>query len=61
MTKETQTPWMTTENAAAYLSVSPGTMHNWRSKGVGPTDRTVGRIVRYHRDDLDDFLLAGAA
>jgi excisionase family DNA binding protein len=61
MTKETQTPWMTTENAAAYLSVSPGTLHNWRSKGVGPTYRTVGRIVRYHRDDLDDFLLAGAA
>lgn len=61
MTKETQTPWMTTENAAAYLSVSPGTMHNWRSKGAGPTYRTVGRIVRYHRDDLDAFLLAGVA
>jgi len=61
MIKETQTPWMTTENAAAYLSVSPGTMHNWRSKGAGPTYRTVGRIVRYHRDDLDAFLLEGAA
>ncbi|MEP3347732.1 MAG: hypothetical protein ABJN34_05110 [Litoreibacter sp.] len=29
------TPWMTTEAAASYLTVSPGTMHNWRSKGVG--------------------------
>lgn len=55
------TPWMTTEVAASYLSISPGTMHNWRSKGLGPTYRTVGRIVRYHRDDLDAFLLEGAA
>ncbi|MDA8586726.1 helix-turn-helix domain-containing protein [Rhodobacteraceae bacterium] len=55
------TPWMTTEAAAGYLSVSPGTMHNWRSKGTGPTYKTVGRIVRYHRDDLDAFLMTGAA
>lgn len=62
MTKaENDSPWMTTEAAAGYLSVSAGTMHNWRSKGIGPTYRTVGRIVRYHRDDLDAFLMAGAA
>lgn len=58
---ESDTPWMTTEDASSYLSISSGTMHNWRSKGVGPTYRTVGRIVRYHRDDLDAFLMAGAA
>lgn len=52
---------MTTEAAAKYLSVSPGTMHNWRSKGAGPSYRTVGRIVRYHRDDLDAFMMSGAA
>lgn len=55
------TPWMTSEVAASYLSVSAGTMHNWRSKGIGPTYRIVGRIIRYHRDDLDEFLMAGAA
>lgn len=58
---QTDTPWMTTEVAAKYLSVSPGTMHNWRSKGTGPSYRTVGRIVRYHRDDLDAYMMSGAA
>ncbi|WP_227288019.1 helix-turn-helix domain-containing protein [Boseongicola sp. H5] len=54
-------PWMTTDQAAAYLSVSNGTLRNWRSVGAGPHYKTVGRIVRYHRDDLDAFMMAGAA
>jgi len=58
---ENNTPWMTTAAAAGYLSVSAGTMHNWRSRGIGPTYRTVGRIVCYHRENLDAFLMEGAA
>jgi excisionase family DNA binding protein len=54
-------PWLTTEHAADYLSVSVGTLYNWRSKGRGPRYHVVGRIVRYHRDQLDAFLQAGAA
>lgn len=54
-------PWLTTEQAAAYLSVSAGTLANWRSKGNGPRYRAVGRMVRYHRDDLDAFIMEGAA
>lgn len=54
-------PWLTTEQAASYLSVSPGTLRNWRSSGAGPSYHVVGRIVRYHRDDLDAFLMEGAA
>ncbi|MCC5957697.1 MAG: helix-turn-helix domain-containing protein [Natronohydrobacter sp.] len=61
MHHDPRSPWMTTEQAAAYLSVSPGTMRNWRTAGAGPRYRTVGRIVRYHREDLDAFLTAGAA
>ena len=31
------TPWLTTEQAASYLSVSGGTLRNWRSSGApGP-------------------------
>lgn len=52
-------PWLNTDAAAAYLSVSPGTLRNWRTAGSGPRYRTVGRIVRYHRDDLDGFLTQG--
>lgn len=59
--RNTGSPWMTTDQAAAYLSVSPGTLRNWRVDGQGPRANTVGRIVRYHRDDLDAFLREGAA
>jgi excisionase family DNA binding protein len=52
---------MTTEQAAAYLSVSAHTMGNWRSKGEGPRYHVVGRVLRYHRDQLDAFMQAGAA
>jgi len=54
-------PWLTTKQAATYLSVSGGTLRNWRSMGSGPRYRLIGRLVRYHRSDLDDFMLEGAA
>jgi excisionase family DNA binding protein len=54
-------PWLTPAEAAAYLSVSPGCMANWRSQGKGPRYHVVGKVVRYHRDQLDAFMLAGAA
>lgn len=53
-------PWMTTDQAANYLRVSGGTLRNWRSQGSGPTYRNVGRVVRYHREDLDAFMTDGA-
>ena len=59
--RDTGSPWMTTDQAAAYLQVSPGTLRNWRVDGQGPRAHTVGRIVRYNVGDLDAFLLAGAA
>lgn len=61
MPKTFTSPWMTTDQAADYLSVSGGTLRNWRSAGAGPNYRTVGRIVRYHREDLDAFMTEGAA
>lgn len=54
-------PWLTPADAAAYLSVSTGTLANWRSAGNGPRYKAVGRLVRYHRDDLDAFLFAEGA
>ncbi|MFD1344283.1 helix-turn-helix domain-containing protein [Litorisediminicola beolgyonensis] len=54
-------PWLTPADAAAYLRVSNGTLANWRSRGEGPRYRAVGRVVRYHRDDLDAFMVEGAA
>jgi excisionase family DNA binding protein len=51
-----ESPWLNIDAAAEYLSVSPGTLRNWRSAGSGPRYRMVGRIVRYHRDDLNTWL-----
>jgi len=45
--------------AAIYLVVALGTLRNWTSAGYVPFARR-GRTVRYHRDHLDAWLLAGA-
>ena len=57
--KDPTSPWLTTDEAARYLSVAPGTLRNWRVDGQGPTANTVGRIVRYHRNSLDAFMREG--
>lgn len=53
-----RSPWLNTNDAAAYLSASPRTLAVWRCQGKGPKYRTCGaRLVLYHRDDLDAFVL----
>ena len=48
---------LTTKEAAAYLGVHPSTLEAWRSKKyhVLPYLK-IGTLVRYDRDDLDDWL-----
>lgn len=45
-----------TAAAAAYLSMEPGTLENWRYLGKGPRWVKVGRTVRYDRPDLDAWI-----
>jgi excisionase family DNA binding protein len=52
-------PWMSPEEAAAYLGVSPGTVRNWTSAKYIPFSKR-GRVVRYHRDAIDRWLSRGA-
>ncbi|MGB5076824.1 MAG: helix-turn-helix domain-containing protein [Sphingorhabdus sp.] len=47
------TPFLDTEQAAAYLYVSARTLQTWRAKSEGPIFRKHSRFVRYHIDDLD--------
>jgi hypothetical protein len=50
-------PWLCTEQAAAYLGSTAGTLKNWRATGQGPKYHVIqSRLVRYHRDDLDAFV-----
>jgi excisionase family DNA binding protein len=45
-------PLATTEQAAKYLKVSPGTLRNWRAAGSGPPSYRVGNTVRYHMGEV---------
>jgi hypothetical protein len=50
-------PWLGTEQAAAYLGSTAGTLKNWRATGQGPRYHVVqSRLVRYHVEDLDRFV-----
>lgn len=53
------TPWLTPRLAAAYLGIAIGTLRNWTSMRFVPHAKR-GRMVRYHRDELDRWLAAGA-
>ena len=48
-------PYLNTDQAAFYVSVSPKTLAKMRVKGGGPKYRKHGRQVRYHVQDLDDW------
>jgi DNA-binding transcriptional MerR regulator len=46
-------PFLTTEQAAFYLGLSPRKLQALRASGLGPRFRRHSRYVRYHIDDLD--------
>ncbi len=46
-------PFLSTEQAAFYLGLSPRKMQSMRAKSTGPAFRRHSRYVRYHVDDLD--------
>lgn len=48
-----ESPYLTTEEAAAVVRLAPATLRNMRSRGAGPAFRKHGRLVRYHIDDLN--------
>lgn len=51
------TELLTSEQAAAYIGVSPGTLEVWRcTKRYHLPFIKVGRLVRYRKSDLDSFL-----
>ena len=44
---------------ADYLRVKPKTLHNWRSRGVGPPAVKAVGGLRYRRGDVDRWLQHG--
>ena len=55
-----ETPWMTVQEVAMYLSVSPGTIRNWVSRRYIPYVKR-GRVVRFHRGRIDEWLSRNAS
>ena len=49
------TPFLSTEQAAFYLGLSPRKLQELRATGEGPPFRRHCRFVRYHIDDLDSW------
>lgn len=57
---EIDSPWMDTDEAAAYIGSTRNTLRAWRARGRGPKFHNVRtRMIRYHRDDLDGFVRSG--
>jgi hypothetical protein len=46
---------LTEDEAAAVVNFQPRTLQLWRVKGGGPPFTKIGRCVRYHVDDLEQW------
>ncbi|MDB5396678.1 MAG: hypothetical protein JWM91_4184 [Rhodospirillales bacterium] len=53
-------PFLSTTQAAHYISLSHRTLEKFRKTGRGPSYRKHGRYVRYHIADLDAWSTARA-
>lgn len=51
-------PFLNTDQAAAYLKISSRLLKRLRVRGQGPTFRRHSRFVQYHIDDLDAWSVA---
>jgi excisionase family DNA binding protein len=47
---------LTAKQTAKYLGISPRTLESMRLKGVGPTYVRVGRLVRYQKAAVEDWV-----
>lgn len=55
----TTDPLLDENEVADFTGASLTTVRRWRREGRGPAYRKIGRLVRYKRDDLADWV--GAA
>jgi excisionase family DNA binding protein len=56
MAEQTLKPFVTTEELAAFLGVTPNCVYKWRLEGRGPAYLKVSSRVRYARDDVQAWL-----
>ena len=54
-------PFLNTDQAAAYLKLSNRLLRRLRSRGEGPIFRRHSRYIQYHIDDLDAWSVEHSA
>lgn len=50
-------PYLDTEQAAAYLHISPRTLANLRTLHQGPRHSKAGARVLYHVEDIENYIV----
>ena len=53
-----ENPFLDSSQAAEYLNLKRTTLEAWRCRGGGPRFVKLGRLVKYRRSDLDEFIEA---
>ena len=54
---DTETEFLTTQQAAEFLSLKPTTLNQWRWSGKGPKYVRIGeRTIRYRHQDLQHWI-----
>ena len=48
------------QDVADYLGIPHKTLYNWRTRGIGPRARRVGRYLRYEEHDVRAWFVAQA-
>ncbi len=49
-------PFMTVREVSAYLNVSPNTLNYWRKTGRGPRGVRMGKVLRYRRSAVEEWI-----
>jgi predicted DNA-binding transcriptional regulator AlpA len=49
-------PLLTATDLADQLGIPTSTLANWRYQGLGPRYLRIGRHVRYHPGDVDEWI-----
>jgi len=58
MINHTLSALLSEEEAAPFVGTEPKTLANWRTMGKGPKFIRVGRKVKYHPDDVAEWVAA---
>ena len=56
--RNTHADFLDSNQAAGYLGLKRTTLEAWRCRGGGPKFVKLGRLVKYRRSDLDEFIEA---